>query len=214
MATKPISIAVRSITSVSDTTEMSPDEPYVLVVAVDLRQAIPPVEVTKYGPWGDVEMGETHATVPVPPNLPPEVIESLNQFLILRRPFWGMDNLTPSPLNEADLANVIFIVTVMEWDDGKTATARELAKMAAIASIAASSGMSRSVRVNKLIKDVEASLGMPTGFPNFDDIVQTRELVLTGNDLRAVASKGSALKKLSFSGDGGKFDVTFELKAA
>lgn len=63
MTTPKLTIAVKSITSINDSTEMGADEPYILVTAVHLSGLVPQVEVTQYGPWGDVDKGETHATL-------------------------------------------------------------------------------------------------------------------------------------------------------
>jgi hypothetical protein len=63
-----------------------------------------------------------------------------------------------------------------------------------------------------LIVDINSALAIPTGLPNFDDQVgSTQELLLTPEDL-SLASPGVHTKSLRFTGDGGKYDVVFELK--
>ncbi|HZX96227.1 MAG TPA: hypothetical protein VFE90_17030 [Myxococcales bacterium] len=185
-----LTIAVKSIQSLDDSTEWGADEPYVLVTGVDLSQLIPHVEVTLYGPWADVDKGETHQT---------------GVFL----PFWGLDNRTAVAI--ANPSSVIFVVSVMENDDGKPGALRTLVKAAAVASLAASNGMPRATRVQKLLADIHGALGIPTGAPNFDDIVGSKELVLTPPDLVRPPG-GRRVKTLDFAGgDEGTFRVAVEL---
>jgi hypothetical protein len=186
-----LTIAVKSITCLQESTEPSlHDEPYVLVTGVDLSQLIPNVEVTQYGPWSGVDKGETHGIKD-------------------RLPFWGLDNKTAVAIS--DPSSVVFIVSVMENDSGKPEVLRGLVKGAAVASLAASNGMPRATRVQKLQNDIHSALGIPTGFPNPDDIVGSKELVLTAGDLVAPASK-TRIKTLDFAGGKqGTFRVTFDL---
>ena len=204
-----LALAVQSIKSIDDSTEVGSDEPYVLVTAADLKQLIPQVEVTLYGPWGDVDKGETHGTIVIPPNLPAPVAAAFDALGVTRKPFWALDNATPAPI--ARPADVVFIVSVMENDDGKPGTLRTLVKLAAVGSLAASSGMSRALRVKKLIADIGGALGTPTGAPNFDDVVGTHELVLTPADLIPPASK-KRVKTVDFKGGNeGTFQVAVEM---
>jgi hypothetical protein len=202
---------LRSITCLNESSEASDsDEPYVLVTAVDLGPLVPQVEVTLYGPFSDVDAGETHGTIAIPANLPPEVREIFLQIPLVRRPFWSLDN------DHAGLVNtpgqVIFIVSVMENDDGHPSALRTVVKGAAVASLAASVGFTRALRVSKLIADINGALGIPTGAPDFDDPVGTHELVLTKTDLVPPASL-KRTKTLKFGNDSeGIFRTNIELK--
>jgi len=70
----PITIAVTEIKCLDETSELSAsDEPYVLVVAADLQPLVPNVEATLYGIWVDVDAGETHNTLSLPPNIEPNL---------------------------------------------------------------------------------------------------------------------------------------------
>jgi len=210
MGARKVTLAVKSIKSIDDSTEVGPDEPYVLVTAVDLSTPIPGVEVTLYGPWSDVEKGETHGTVVIPPGLPDAVVDALSAINVMRRPFWGLDNKTPKAI--ASPSNVIFIVSVMEHDDGDPGALRSMVKLTATGSLVASANDSRATRVQKLMADIRGILGTPTGAPNFDDKVGTRELALTADDLVAPASGKRVKTLLDFGGgDDGTFRVAVEI---
>jgi len=204
-----LSIAMQSIKSLDDSTEVGSDEPYVLVTAANLAGLIPQVEVTLYGPFEDTDKGETHSTVVAPAGLPKPIADAINGSPLGRRPFWALDNKTSAPI--ASPNDVVFIVSVMENDDGKPNTLRTLVKLAAVGSLAASSGMARATRVKKLIADIGGALGTPTGAPNFDDVVGTHELVLTAADLVPPASK-KRVKTVDFNGNNeGTFRVAVEM---
>lgn len=200
--TTPLSMTVQSIKSIDDSTEVGADEPYILVTAADLSGPVPSLEVTLYGPWPGVDKGETAPTLPVPPI----GIDVLN---LSRRPFWPFNGKNADTISKID--NLIFIVSVMENDDGNPNTLRTLVKLAALGSLAASTGIGRKTRVDKLIADINGALGTPTGAPNFDDIVGTQELVLTNKDLTPHRSKKN-VRTLKFNGkDEGTFEVAIEI---
>jgi hypothetical protein len=205
---KPIKIAVTKIRCLLETDEVGADEPYVLVVGADLKKTPPNVEATLYGPWGDVDTGELKETITIDPNWPPSVVEAFGAINLLRRPFWGLDNKTAQSISKPE--DVIFIASVMEHDDGDPKTCRLLVKTAVIGSLLGSMGMDRATRVQKAIEDVHSALGTPTGAPNFDDRVGTKELKLTSKDL-SNADAGTVAKNLLFTGDGGQYRVRFEL---
>lgn len=205
MAALPVTIALSKIKCLIETDEVGADEPYVLVTAVDLTNPVlPNAEVTLYGPWSDVDAGETHTTQPLQPGINPSDLP----FIVWRRNAWG-----PSGQAKAipDPTKAVILVSMMEHDDGKPAAARELAKAAVVGALAASAGMTRAQRVAKLIADINGALAIPTGAPNFDDRVgTTRELVLSANLLNVAA--GPKSKTLNIVGDGGKYAVTFVVK--
>jgi hypothetical protein len=204
---KPITIAVKRIKAIEETDEVGRDEPYVLVTAANLANTPPNVEATLYGPWGDVETGDVRSTTPIPPNLPASQIDAMQQFLVWRKPFWGLDNKTPALIAKPD--DVMFIVSVMEHDDGHPKATRELAKTAMLGSLVASVGMDRATRVEKAIRDVRGALAVPTGAPNFDDHVGTKELRLTLTEL-LLPLIGPHETSLVVHGDGGDYQVVFE----
>ena len=71
-----------------------------------------------------------------------------------------------------------------------------------------SATITRHRKRKKLKADINGALGIPTGFPNFDDRVgTTQELALSANLLDVAA--GPKTKTLTIVGDGGKYDVTF-----
>lgn len=202
MSALPVTIALKKIKCRIETDEVGPDEPYVLVTAVDLSNPLlPNAEVTRYGPWGGVDAGDTCTTQPIPPGVDPNDLP----FIIWRRNAWGPSGAAKAIANPA---NAILLVSMMEHDDGKPGTARELAKAAVVGALAASAGMTREQRVAKLKADLHGALGIPTGFPNFDDRVgATKELVLSASLLDVAA--GPKTKTLTIVGDGGKYDLTF-----
>lgn len=202
----PLTIALQSIKCLEETNEVGADEPYVLVTSIDLKKVIPQVEVTRYGPWADVDKGETKHTSPIPDNLSSEMIEVLKKVVVMRIPFWGLDNETASVIAHSD--DVIFIVSVMEHDDGNPEAARGLVKGAVIAAIGSSMGMKRDERVKKLIADIKSALAIPTGILNFDDHIGTKELRLTGKDLLR-AALAPHHRTLFFVGDGGHYKTSF-----
>jgi hypothetical protein len=201
MAALPVTIALKKIKCRIETDEVGSDEPYVLVTAVDLSNPLlPNAEVTLYGPWGDVDEGETRTTQPLQPGVNPSDFP----FLVWRRNAWGPSGSANAIPN---LANAVILVSMMEHDDGKASAARELAKAAVVGALAASAGMTRAQRVSKLIADINGALAIPTGAPNFDDRVgSTREFVLSSNLLDVAA--GPKSKTMTIVGDGGKYDVT------
>lgn len=202
----PITIALKSIKCLEETNEVGSDEPYVLVTGVNLKQAIPQVEVTRYGPWSDVDTGETRHTKVIPSNISPEVLDALKQFVVFRTPFWGLDNESPTVISHAD--DVIFVVSILEHDDGDPEAARSIVKGTAVATIGSSMGMKRQERTEKLIADIKSALAIPTGFPNFDDHIGTKELRLSGKDLLRAALAPHE-RMLFFTGDGGHYKTTF-----
>lgn len=202
MSALPVTIALKSIKCRIETDEVGSDEPYVLVTAVDLSNPLlPNAEVTRYGPWSDVDAGETRRTQPLQPGLNPNDFP----FLVWRRNAWGPSGSAKAITNPA---NAILLVSMMEHDDGKPATTRELVKAAVVGALAASAGMTRAQRIDKLKADINGALGIPTGFPNFDDRVgSTKEVPLSANLLNVAA--GPKTKTMTIVGDGGRYDVTF-----
>lgn len=208
MTTRNLTLAVKSITSINDSTELYSDEPYILVVAADLTSLVPAIEVTLYGPWGNVDKGETHGTLVLPVGTPQSVVDAFGMFNVIRKPFWGLNN-KPAPI--ASVGNVAFFVCVMEHDDGNPFLLQQILKAAAtIAFInAVGAGMTHAEIAKKIEEGIKGVIATPTGFPNFDDVVGVHRLVLTQNDL---TSGNHVLPTLRFKGGKeGTFDVKIEL---
>jgi hypothetical protein len=180
----PVKISVNSITSIKGTSEIGDDEPYVIVTACDLSTAVPGIESTLYGP---VTMGTGQTRSPA------------------GNPFWFIDNTTGKAI--PDPSQVIFIVSLMENDNGSPSAARLLVKSAAAVSLGGSFGLTRAKRVQKLVADIDSALAIPTGAPNFDDqIGNSKELTLSNVDL-VLPVVGPHTVGVTFSGDG-QFSVS------
>jgi len=202
----PVKIAVTKVKCFIDTDEATSDEPYVLVTGINLKSLVPNVEVTRYGPWGDVDEDETRTTIPIPPSLPFDPDPS-GIIGIFRKPCWGLDGKAATISNPDD---VVLLVSLMENDDGDVQASRVLVKGAAVTSLAASMSLSRTARVAKLINDINGALQIPTGAPNFDDnIGSTKEFRLSKELLDVNGCK--KFKCLTFVGDGGRYQVCFEV---
>lgn len=113
MAALPVTIAVKNIKCRIETDEVGADEPYVLVTAIDLKTfPLPTVEVTRYGPWGDVDKGETHSTMPLQPGFNPDNLPGI----VWRRNAWGPSGSAKAIASPQD---AIILVSMMEHDDGE-----------------------------------------------------------------------------------------------
>lgn len=215
----PITVTVTKIKCIEESSEVGSDEPYVLVAGIHNPTApVPNVEVTLYGPWGDIDTGESGGTAPIPLGIDPDLLDAIP--LVWQKPFWGLSG-KPTVINQP--ADVIFLVALMENDDGKPRVTRLSAKAAVLGALTGSIEQvnpkdpksPEKIRLNRLekaIKDMQDSLDIPTGFPNFDDrIDKVKELKLTSQDL-SLASTGVHTKSLQFKGNGEEYEVFFELK--
>ncbi|MGH9666078.1 MAG: hypothetical protein ACRD9L_16765, partial [Bryobacteraceae bacterium] len=190
------------------------DEPYVLVAAINLTTFPRSLEVTLYGPWSDVDAGEVHSTFKIPPNLPQPIVDVLKLVLVVRTPFWGLDNKTAAAIAKPE--DVVFLAAVLERDDGKPEAARALVKGSLTATLASGLNLKRDVLVPKLIHDMDSALAIPAEAPDLgfwspdDRIGGTLELKLRARDL-SQAEAGTAQKQLLFRGDSGEYRVNFIL---
>jgi hypothetical protein len=154
------------ITCLQEINESSPsEEPYVLVTSVDLTKApLPTFEVFLYGAFEDLDEGETR-----PINGPA---------------FWGTSS---QPAIIPDRDSVIFIVTLMEQDNGSPRSYRTQIKGIAAASLTSTVGdPSRSAKVAALLRDIRDhlnGLNLPVPFALDDDHIGTEELRLNSSDL-------------------------------
>jgi hypothetical protein len=193
------------------------DEPYVVVAAIDMTTFPPGLEVTVYGPWGDVDSGEVHSTLRVPAGLPPQtektLLDFLSKFEVLRKPFWGLDNKTPKPIAKPE--DVIFLASVLEHDDGNANAVRGLVKGLLTATLATSQKVDRNVLISKLKRDMDSAIQTPAQAPDIgfwspdDQIGMTLQIPFNKKVLNR-AITGEANPKLRFIGDSGDYKVTFE----
>lgn len=183
------------------TDEATPDEPYVLTAAIDLAHTVPvqgfPVplpafEVVLNGPFENFTKGKTGFA-----HFTPDLLPS----------FWDVTG-KPGPLTDPNKA--IFIVSLMENDDGRPEALRTIVKGVVGSSIFGSLGFDRATQVGKLIHDVGSALQTPTGGPNFDDkIGEPQELQFSADELNRAGSGETVSRALTFAGDGGRYTLTF-----
>jgi hypothetical protein len=189
-----IQIYLKSILCNVETNEVGADEPYVLITAVNLASGglAPAFEVVRYGPFQDVDQGETHSA--------PGISNS----------FWGVNK---SPATITDPNDVIFVVSLMENDDGNAENLRGIVKGLVAGSLLASSTFSYHDKVSNLINDINSALGTITGSPNFDDkIGSSQALRFTLNELNQAEAGQTIQKNLNFFGDGGSYTLRFEAR--
>ena len=205
--------AVKQIQCIEENDFSGSDEPYVLVAAIDMTTFPPGLEVTVYGPWGDVDSGEVHSTLKLPPGVPPQVLEALSKFEVLRIPFWSLDNKTPKPIAKPD--DVIILASVLERDDGNPKAVRGLVKGLLAATLATSQHVSRDVLIEKLKRDMDSAIQTPAQAPDLgvwspdDQIGRTLHIKL-GQKFLNHAAAGEADTNFHFRGDSGDYRVTFE----
>jgi hypothetical protein len=189
-----IQMYLRSIHCHEETDEVGADEPYVLVTAVNLASSrvpgLPTFEVVRYG-FDDVDDEETHEAPGA------------------SRSFWGT-NGQPTPLTNPD--DAIFIVSLMENDNGNPDALRAIVKGAVAASVAGSATASRADKVAALLRDVDSAMGTVTGFPNFDDKVGLKELRFSADELRRAEAGEAVRTSIDINGDGGRYQLTFEAR--
>ncbi|HEX8768002.1 MAG TPA: hypothetical protein VF714_06505, partial [Jatrophihabitans sp.] len=157
-------LTLDSIRCHTETDEVGSDEPYVIVTAVDLQTPgpVPNSRAFRYGPLGDVDSQETHS--------------------VNFQAFWGLGGEERALANPED---AIFIVSLMENDDGNAETLRGFIALAATGALSATIGANRGTRVQRLLQDINSAMGTPTGAPNFDDKVGVQELRFTQEELAA-----------------------------
>jgi len=223
---RPISGAVSSLRVNRETNEWGSDEPYVIVTAIQLpswhNNFRVGVRTTITGVWGDADTGEHKGTVPIP-----EVYSSIDKWSIwqstlrrvVRRPFWNVPDGRTALINHPD--DVVFLVAMMEHDNTPISyfqNAVEIKMMTSIANLLPQRP-SRSAMVAKLKADMNSAITATRQIPvlpfnNSDDqLGRTKELRLSHTDLN-VASNGTRVKSLRFSGSGGLYTVYFRLQNA
>jgi hypothetical protein len=184
-----IYISLDSIRCHSETDEVGADEPYVIVTSVDLRtpSPVPNSRAYLYGPFDDVDDQETH----------PSGFQS----------FWGLNGEERALPNPDD---AIFIVSLMENDNGDPGNLRGIIALAATGTLSATIGASRETRVSRLLQDIDSAMGTVTGAPNFDDKIGIQELRFTPGDIALAETGNPAFRALRIQGDGGDYTATFK----
>ncbi|MEM8998344.1 MAG: hypothetical protein AAGF23_26405, partial [Acidobacteriota bacterium] len=226
-------LSVTRIDCIEETDEVGSDEPYVVVFAADLSQpsssitdaifAIPTARTTLYGPWGDVDKGESRTTAPVIEGPAPG-------FLVQRTPFWGASG-NPAPIPAA--RDALILIALLEHDEGSPSSVRAAAHLATSAALLVISEeyikgeMSRPELGAQVASDFKNILGFPVTagfgveivfpgvglFPNGDDLVGVVELRLDDSQLDALrGSGGASTAAVRINGDGGSYRVHVEIR--
>ena len=178
------------------------DEPYVLVIAVDLASTVtvsgfsvplPAFDVTRYGPFEGVDAGGTYFA--------PGISQS----------FWGIDG-RPKDLNNPD--QVMFIVAVLEHDAGRPGTLQGIVKGIVGGSVLGSLTQDRAAKVTALIRDVGSAIGTPSGASlDQDDVIgEPQELRFTSEELASAQAGQTISKSLNFRGDDANYTLNFDVR--
>lgn len=188
-----------------ESSEIGSDEPYVLVVAIDLdapvslqvgageiSAAIPNLNVVVYGPYKDMDSGERRETAASEPNV------------------W---NLVGRAQDIPDPERVIFLTALLEKDDGNPEALLSAVEGTLAGALVGSLSLSRDDLVDALITNLASAVALPTGFPNVDDrIGRPQELKFTAAETHYANFVSGVRKKLRFLSEGGTYGLTFELK--
>jgi len=187
-------IAFMEMRCLEETNESSAsDEPYALFFVADLQDHVPKAMVHRTRVFEDTDKGELK-----------------KQWVRI----WGVDQ-KPAVISNPD--KVIILAALMENDESdvdSVATAARGALSTNLLSLA-SSGIERAKMVSDLITVFKSSLdlGKATGFPNSDDVLGSpQELRITAADL-AAARLETQRRNLTFSGDGGRYRLGFDIAA-
>jgi hypothetical protein len=193
-----VRIYLHSIRCNKETDEVGEDEPYVLVSAVNLAATVsvqgfpvplPAYHVVLYGPFTNVDEDETHYA----PGL--------------SRSFWGI-NGAPAQLTNPD--TVIFVVSLLENDNGNAENLRGILTGIVGGSVFGSLTLSRADRVTALLREVYSGSQTPTGGPNTDDLVGGPQEMRFSTEELARAERGVLVSKTLFTrGTGGHYTMTF-----
>lgn len=213
---KPITIGVGGIECINATSGLGSDEPYVLVLAVDLSSTLslsvggktvsvplPSLHVTRVGPWEDVDDGETHSVFELAP--------------ADRQPFWDLTGT----LKLTDPAKTIFLVTLMENDDADPESIRTTVTGIMAGNLFSNPTLNRDTLASMLRGALDGAINTARGagatFPfNFDDqIGSTQELRISAADIATASKNGSTELFLSeFNGDGASYSIIFTMSTS
>ena len=170
-----------------ETNEAGSDEPYILAVAVPLTPSVPVVPV-QAPITSDVVLYQFA-----------EVNEDDRPRFGIFESFWGIGGV---PATLLDPNNAIFVIAMMENDDGDPAVSRGIVNAAVDVSLAESLAVARPGKVGMLIRDVDSARRIPTGFPSFDDAVGApQELRFSADELQRAENGQIVTKTMVFEGD-------------
>lgn len=190
------SIRLNTIKCVEEVNEASAsEEAYVLITSVSLRPSVPGLpsvhnlRTNRYGIWEDFDEGE------IKHNVEPQ--------------FWGLNSIRDDIANPS---NVIFVITLMENDNGDPDAYRVLVETVATSSLAATIGeANNSVRADRLLLSIRNALNgvdLPIPFSLDDDHIGTELLKLDGSDLIPAGAKD---KTLSIRSEEGNYELAFRI---
>lgn len=224
MSVPQFTLALKSIESLNDSTEVGNDEPYLLVVGVDFTNpALFEIGTTLYGPFS-LGKSETATTLSMPFGTPAAVYDIMDTRPgVVRRPFWGVNSNMPT--SAFDINRLNFVMVMMENDDGDPELNRSLLHGAAFNAVHEliknqlfpPNGRKKNELINPIINAIKELRG--TGFLdgglNNDDFVMMQPLMLDEQDFKLpLAGRRDLMHRPSFSnpsGTEGRFRVTMEL---
>ncbi len=177
--------------------EVGDDEPYLIIAAFDMTNAInlgvvgvtlPSINVVKIGPWSGVGPGVTRNA---------SVLTAQN-----RPAFWNLSG-QGSPI--ASPQDVIFLVACMEHDGSSPDNIRGVVRTELLAARINNTNLAYSGYVTNMISNMTGTIetgrlvpGQPT--LNFDDLFDdVKQLTLTTNDLADLNSLVPVTKTLRFT---------------
>ena len=223
MSIPKFTLALKTIESFSDSTEVGNDEPYLLIIGVDFTHASALViDTTRYGPFS-LGRSETATTFSMPFGTPAAVYDILDTVPgVVRRPFWGLKSHMPTPI--ADINKMAFVMLMMENDDGDPQQIRNLVHGAAVKALnhlagspaVPPSGLKKIDVINAVINAVNKlrSSGALDGGLNDDDFVEVKHLIIDEQDFKLPLTGRRDLFHRVFSnpsGTEGMFRVIVEM---
>ena len=194
---QPVTGKVTTITCHAASKEVGPDEPYLLIAALDLSNAIsptsvglppPPIEVVKIGPWGGVNGGEVHYASHLDAADNPA--------------FWDLDG-DPRPIVEPD--DVIFLVAMCENDASSPDAVRGAVRAELLVAQAANTVQDYDGYVSAMRSNMTGTIetarvaGLDPLHLNEDDLFGVKHLALAGGDLDRLNNFEAVEKSLRFT---------------
>jgi hypothetical protein len=193
MSIPKFTLALKTIKSIADSTEVGNDEPYLLVIGVDFTNFHAMViDTTRYGPFSLGE-SQTATTFAVPFGTPATVYDTLDMLnVITRRPFWGLQSHMPTPI--ADIGKMAFVMILMENDNGDPQAIRDRvhaeAQIALAKLVANFPFFPSTLRQHDVLFALMSAMhqlivaGELDGGLNNDDFVHLQALVIEEHDLK------------------------------
>jgi hypothetical protein len=190
-----INVSLSYIHCDEETDEVGNDEPYVLVAAVALTPSV--------------------TAVPQAPLASDVVVYPFREMHTDGRaafgafePFWGIGGVPTSLIDPND---AIFVVAMMENDNGDPQRTRGVVDAAVNVSLVESLAIARPGKVTTLMRDLDSARRIPTGFPNFDDAIgDPQELRFSVDELWRAENGQTVTKTMIFAGDGGRYTLMFD----